>query len=313
MFGKIDMREADGVKYFTPRQCEASDADVAEWLARNGRKNDAASVATAKGDLEDGLRNLYIDRVMGAVIEPDARTREIFLQGTKPGTVGGELLRFIAQFKSFPTAVLRQTWGREIYGRGYNGLTDMMLRGKGEALGMMQFMVWSTIFGYMSMVAKDVTKGKTPRDIFEDKYNEDADKVFPVNIPVVNDKTVLAAFLQGGGIGIYGDFLFGDMMSNRFGKGMVNTMAGPVIGAADDIMDIWGRAKRGDDLAASSLRFAIGNTPFINMFYTKAALDYMFVYNLQEQLNPGYLRRMERRIEKENGQTFMFKPSEYAR
>ena len=250
---------------------------------------------------------------MAAVTEPDARTRELWLRGTKPGSVPGELLRFFAQFKSFPTAVLRQVWGREIYGRGYNGLMDMMLHGKGEALGMMQFVLWSTVFGYMSMVAKDAVKGRSPRDVLENGYRGDEDKVFPFDIPAIDDRTVMAAFLQGGGLGIYGDFLFGDMMQSRFGKGMVNTVSGPVIGAADDLMDIWGRVKRGDDAAASSLRFAVNNTPYINMFYARPALDYLFLYHMQEQLNPGYLRRMERRIEKENGQTFILKPSEYAR
>ena len=121
-----------------------------------------------------------------------------------------------------------------------------------------------------------------------------------------------AAFLQGGGAGIYGDFIFGEMR-NRFGGGVLNTVAGPVFGTAEDIMDIYGRVKAGDDAAAKAFRVAVNNTPFLNMFYTRMALDYLLLYNIQEQLNPGYLRRMERRIEKENGQTFLIKPSEVVR
>jgi len=43
-----------------------------------------------------------------------------------------------------------------------------------------------------------------------------------------------------------------------------------------------------------------------------AALDYLVLYNLQEMANPGYLKRVEKRIERENGQTFLFPPSQYA-
>ena len=53
----------------------------------------------------------------------------------------------------------------------------------------------------------------------------------------------------------------------------------------------------------------INNTPYANLFYTRAAADYLFLYSVQEALNPGALRRMERRIEKENGQTFLLSPS----
>jgi hypothetical protein len=34
---------------------------------------------------------------------------------------------------------------------------------------------------------------------------------------------------------------------------------------------------------------------------------------MQEAINPGYLRRMEERIQKENNTTFMFPPSQFIR
>lgn len=42
----------------------------------------------------------------------------------------------------------------------------------------------------------------------------------------------------------------------------------------------------------------------------RAALDYLVLYSVQEALNPGSLRRMERRIEKENGQSYLLAPSQ---
>jgi hypothetical protein len=40
------------------------------------------------------------------------------------------------------------------------------------------------------------------------------------------------------------------------------------------------------------------------------AADYLFLYEMQEAMNPGYLRRMERRVEQDNGQKFYLPPSE---
>jgi len=83
--------------------------------------------------------------------------------------------------------------------------------------------------------------------------------------------------------------------------------------ALGEIVDIYHKALRGDDVAAESLRLILNHTPFINLFYTRIALDYMIIYRMQEALNPGYLRRMERRVEKENGQTYLVRPSEIIR
>jgi len=51
------------------------------------------------------------------------------------------------------------------------------------------------------------------------------------------------------------------------------------------------------------------NTPMLNLFYLRTAMDYAVIYQLQEMANPGYLRRMERKIERENKQHFFVPPS----
>ena len=57
------------------------------------------------------------------------------------------------------------------------------------------------------------------------------------------------------------------------------------------------------------VRLAKGNIPFANLFYVKGAMDYLVWYQLQEALNPGYLRRMERRVKRENDQEYWLAPS----
>lgn len=287
-------QEADGRSYLTPEGTRTIPQQALEnYIQGVGRTVSETSVQNLRDDLAASLRNLYIDRAHYAVIEPNARTKAFWLRGTQPGTMWGEISRMIGQFKSFPTAMIQKVWGREIYGRGYDSLGQYLKNGKGDMLGMVHLMLWLTLFGYGAMSIKDMLKGRTPRD-------------------PLSPAAWTAAFLQGGGAGIYGDFIFGEMR-NRFGGGALNTLAGPVIGTAEDILDLYGRIKAGDDAAAKAFRVALNNTPFLNMFYTRMALDYLIFYHVQEQLNPGYLRRMERRIEKENQQTFLIRPSEVAR
>src|SRR3546814_1332648 len=54
--------------------------------------------------------------------------------------------------------------GREVYGRGADTLKTALRNGNGELLGLAQLMVWTTLAGYGAMSAKDILKGRTPRD-----------------------------------------------------------------------------------------------------------------------------------------------------
>jgi hypothetical protein len=150
-------------------------------------------------------------------------------------------------------------------------------------------MLGSLGFGYMAMSIKDMLKGKTPR-------------------PLDNPKTWVAAMSQGGGLGIYGDFLFGE--SSRMGGGFLETLGGPSVGKLADAKRLFDSAKSGEDVGAQALRFAVSNTPGNNLFYTRMAVDYLFLYELQEAMSPGYLRRMERKAEEERGQQWWLRPSE---
>lgn len=287
-------KEVDGRQYMIPESVETlPDEQFAGILSGRALKANERNYARVKRELADQLRGYFADRAEFAVVTPDARTRAMMRRGTRPGTVAGEFLRFVGQFKSFPFAVIQKVMGREMYGRGSNSLSEAMRNGNGELAGLAQLMLWTTAFGYIAMSAKDLAKGRTPRD--------------PLDY-----KTWMAAFVQGGGAGIYGDFLFGEVR-NRFGGGIVSTLAGPVAGTVEDIFDLYGRVRDGDDFAAQTFRVTWNHIPGVNIFYTKLALDYFFLWSVQEALNPGAMKRMERRVEKENAQTFLLRPSEVVR
>lgn len=248
------------------------------------------------------LRQYLNDQTSFLALEPDQKTRAYMLQSSKPGTWTGEMFRFLMQFKSFNGAYMQKVLGRELFGTGYEGATRRgaalaALRNENAQLpGLIQLVLSSTLLGYGSMALKDLAKGRSPRD--------------PTESPENAAKVMLAALVQGGGAGIYGDFLFGE--SNRFGGGFLATAAGPGFSAGASIVDLYQRAVRGEAGAAEAIQTMLGNTPYANLFYARIAADYLFMYGVQESINPGYLRRMERRIEEQNGQQFLLRPSQTA-
>lgn len=270
----VEIHEGSGKKFLTPTAVENLPDDVLSAEARN--------------DLAKRLRAYFVDRTEIAVVNPDARTNALLRQGTRVGTVEGELLRMITQFKAFPTAVMQKVLARDVYSKGHRSMFEAMKSGSAMA-GIAETLVMTTVFGYLSMTAKDILAGKKPRD-------------------PLSGTTMTAAMLQGGALGIYGDFILGT--ENRFGLSPIETVAGPVIGTASDAISLLQKIRDGDDASANALRLIKNNTPFANIFYTRMALDYLFFYRLQEYINPGYLDRMERRVEKENAQEWFMRPSD---
>lgn len=268
--------------------------DAADWDAMRTsgviRAIDGRDYLTREGlkpSVGDKLSRYISDRVDQAVIKPDADAMAMMLRSTRPGTVMGELARFIGQFKSYGVGFARQAAGREIYGYGEDAFAQ------GSAQGIAKLIVASTILGYASITVKEMLKGKKPRD---------------PETPKQWAAVIQAAMLQGGGFGIYGDYLFGQY--SRFGATPLESAAGPTLGTAADVLKLWAKVKAGDDAAAAAFRLALNNTPFLNLFYARPLLDHAILYEMQEAINPGSLRRMERRVREETGAEYWAPPSE---
>lgn len=287
-------KNVDGKRYIVPEAIRQLPDDVVRRFV--GPAASDYAVGQARDELEARVRNYLTDQTSFLALEPDKKTRAVLLQGTRPGTVPGELMRFVMQFKSFTGAYMQKVLGRELFGRGYEGdsIVGALRNGNGEALGLAQLIATSTIMGYGSMALKDLAKGRTPRD--------------PSESPGAAAQVMLAAMVQGGGAGIYGDFLFGQ--ASRMGSGTIESLAGPVASSAGRIVDLYHKALAGDDVASNAFGELINNTPFVSLFYTRIALNYLIFYRLQESMNPGYLRRMERNVEQTQNQSFLLRPSD---
>lgn len=291
-------KAADGKEYLMPHKiADLPDQVFADYLTKQGVTPTERTIKELKRDIQLEWRTFFSDNARTAVLEPDALTRSMMQRGYQKGSYEREFLDYVGQYKSFPIAFMQKVIGREIYGRGSNTVAEAMKNKNGELWGLANVFLISTMFGYASMNMKDILTGKNPRN------PEDAFGYY---------KLVLAAMARGGGAGLYGDFLFGEMKS-RYGAGPLESLLGPTYGKLSSVADLFARVKNGDDVAASAFKFMISNTPGNNIWWAKMPIDYGITYRFMEMSNPGALRRMETRIKKEQDQTFIFPPSQAVR
>ena len=286
LFKNVDMKAKDGKEYLFPDLAEdiptsALDPYITE---KTGNLDVTDNMrAKARDELRTKIGSVYTDGADTAIPTPGAKERAIMNLGLKKGTVAGEAIRMVMMLKGFPITMLTKGLTRQYHTSGFMGVTKMIA-------GM-------SAMGYVAMSAKDILKGKEPKTIFNDDYMKSA-------------KVVTASMIQGGGMGIFGDFMFGEF--NRYGQSFTKTLAGPAFGAADDITSLFAKFVRGENAAKDAVKFAMRNTPYANLFYTRAAADYMVLHGLMETMDSGYLSRMEKKLKKDYDQEYYFPPSRYA-
>lgn len=242
----------------------------------------------------DGGRKFYnmvLAETDFAVPTPDARVRAITTGGYARGTWVGEGVRSVGMFKSFSITLMSTHIMRAAM---QGGVVD-----KVTYAGML--VAATTIMGYVSLQLKDFAAGRNPREI---DSTEDGQKL------------LAASILQGGGLGIMGDFLFAD--SNRFGGGFSQTLASPLLAAADDIdeltrinaMDLMRGEQTWGGIAADTSQFAKRYTPSI--WQVRLLQNAMFDA-LSVQADPTYQSRYNRMMSKrmrDYKQDFWWKPGQ---
>lgn len=239
------------------------------------------SVDAVRRELEIQYRSFVADETNFGILETDARSRRTTTFGLRSGTASGEVIRSLMQFKGFPIAFTQRVLGRAVFGGMGNTTGERLMNGLPHMAGLLAGMF---VLGSISMTAKDALRGWGMRDWS-------------------NGKTWAAAFLQSGGAGIYGDLLFGE--ASRFGQSAVATLGGPLVGTAENVYNLFSKAKTGDVKAAESFNLVLNNTPYINLWMIRPALDYLILNSLREAMSPGFLKRQETRRREDFGQTRM--------
>ena len=280
MLRSIKTLAVDDKRYLTAEAVDdISDDVINKYL---GRKLSAREIRNFKKDLQLTWKNVLNDQGTHGTPEPDTQIRSITRMGTVRGTAMGEINRFVMQYKNFSVSLYKKILRREMdsYGPDESKLIGASMLASTLMLG--------TIFGYIVLSVKDMLSGRSPRD--------------PKKSAVI-----MQAFVQGGGGGIYGDFLMSEVQ-NQYGNGVLETAAGPTAGDIKKLIDVVRNMNEPKKAGKKFLQLAEGHTPFINLYYTKAAYDYLIGYQIKEYLDPGFFNRMKKRNEENRGQTYYFKP-----
>lgn len=231
-------------------------------------------------EVKEKLTGYYLDRSDYATLTPTAKEKAILTRGTRKGDYLGEALRFVTQYKAFPTTMITKVWGRALYGKG-----------KADIPAMIELVLFTTVMGYIADTAIGYMKGKNPQD--------------PTDINVF-----LKAASKGGGLGILGDFFLQEY--NKYGINLAEGLTGPTVGRAGDISVIVAKLLRGEDAMADLLKVGIGFVPANNLIYIRPTIDQMFLYRMQEELSAGYLARKEAR-ERAAGTKYWMRPTDALR
>ena len=304
LFGRYGMGAAewDAIRQFTPSVMGDADAFVrgrqpgADAFPKNPTPStirDAGKLMAGSqtGDALDPIRYLkasdiaderlaerYLEMILQeterAVPSGTVANKALWVGQNQPGSFRGELMRSISMLKSYGTIVLMQDWGRvaaEI-GRG---------RKLGGARFMASIVISSTLLGALAMQLKSLSRGEDPRPMDEPEFWG-------------------AALMQGGGMGIYGDYLFGSV--NRFGGGFAGSLAGPVASRASNLWNLTGgnviqfAQDEPTNFGRESVSFARMNLSM--PFYLRLAYERVLLDELQKVADPEAYQAFRRKASK---------------
>ncbi len=192
----------------------------------------------------------------------------------KPGNIGGELLRSVTSYKSFAMSLM--------FGQYRRFMAQPAPLGKAKYAAKVTAMLW--LGGAMAIQLKELAKGNDPR-------------------PMDDWKFWGAAFLQGGGLGIFGDFFASE--TNRFGGGFAPTLAGPVVSAMSDAIGLVSAnaasAMRGEDtrVGVDGVDMLRRYTPVLSSAWpVKTAYSRLVLDELQAVIDPRADINNRRKVKK---------------
>lgn len=224
-----------------------------------------------------------------AVIEHDPIARAWMLgRGARPGSTKGELLRGISMYRNFSASFVT-LWFARALAKGFDGSR------LGHA-GLTILFMWA--MGMVASQAKNMVAGRDPRDM-------------------TDWKTWGAALLQGGGLGVFGDFIGSSVTRDQNSFGPI--IAGPIGSAADDVSNFIipnvRKVLNGETthFAGDALYLASKYMPGHNLWYARLALQRGILDQLALMVDDrarDRFSRMEKDAARNYGQDFYWRPGE---
>lgn len=226
----------------------------------------------ARTDLDpkqaDALATKLLDMVTSetefAVPSTSIIGKEALIGDAKPGTIGGELLRSTLMYKNFAITLMHTHIMRTI---NQKGVWNKFRYGT-------SLLVSTTVMGGFAMMLKDLSRGRDPKPMASDGP-----------LPV-DGKFLARAMLQGGGLGIFGDFVLSDQ--SRFGMGGAATAAGPMVGFVYDTAKLAQKVVTADKTAGREAVNYVGRyTPGSSLWYARYGIERGILDELQEWVDPN--------------------------
>jgi hypothetical protein len=216
----------------------------------------------ARTDLRDRLMEMILTETDFAVPVASLRTRAMMNSLAPKGTLGGEILRSALLFKSFGISMMLTHGRRMIEQDSYNKLRYAAA-----------LTISTTLLGALAMQLKGVARGQDPQ-------------------PMDSVDFWAKAGAQGGGWGIYGDFV--NSATSRFGDDIYSTAAGPLL---SEMVGVAQMAKAKNKVPGLR-RLIQSNTPGSSIWYVKLAFQREMLDQMQSHADPYYYEsfsRMEKR------------------
>lgn len=237
-----------------------------------------------KDQVASQLQAHLLDEQGLAVVEAGLRERTLINVGAR-GTITGEIVRGLMQFKSFSAAFLMRHGSRTF---AQDGL-------KGKAGYAVPLFVSLTLLGGLVVQLKELLNGNDPQTIYDSNDPKKAGSFF------------VRSAVQGGGLSFLGDILVAG--TDTSGRDANSFVAGPL---GNDFASVLGltvgnltQYNEGKDtnFGNEAFKFVKGKIPAQNLWYTKAAINRLVFDELQDTIAPGYrekaLRKAERQQDRE--------------
>lgn len=223
----------------------------------------------ADASLKQRLAEMILTESDFAVPTSSLRIRSAVNARFHKGSIPGEIGRSVLLFRGFPMQLFWMHGRRMFASGGPRGLEYAAT-----------LFITSTIMGMLATQLKQVVGGKDP-------INMD---------PHENPQFLAQAAVQGGGLGIMGDFI--NSATSRSGQNFWVTQAGPVASTIDDAIRLGHSKHKG-----RALRQLIqNNLPGSSLWYTRLAFSREVLDKLQAEIDPEYYNsfdRMERRAQQD--------------
>jgi hypothetical protein len=233
--------------------------------------------------LQTKFQTYITDQVREGLNDPTPWARTATTIGSQAGTVPGEVVRGLVQFKSFSVSMMQRQLGRELKRNGV------------DLPGIAYLAVGMTLAGYAANTLRGIANNESPRhpqdaagwaDVFRD------------------------AFVRGGVSGLLGDAVLasggttsGDVLKSLAGPSA--TIAADALSGLNAVREGAAGKTRGQIALNKAQGLASEMTP--NLWWAAGAYAYLFPYALREMADPGATQR-HARVMRAHQQTFILPP-----